>query len=114
VSNSFSPSGGSSFDRDGSSRFKRARHRDDGPTPCEFIDLIEEKHDRPARELAPLIRRSLVERRFAGIGDAADHHSPEEIDRAVEELVEALESVRLARLRDGTWSSAPVPPLMCG
>lgn len=75
-----------------------------------FIDLVAETHDRPACELAPIIRRSLIEEQFAVSSPA----SPVEIDREVERVIEALEDLRQAGLKNGDWSTAPVPPLMCG
>lgn len=76
----------------------------------EFLDLVAQTHDRPARELAPIIRRSLVDRQFA----ASPTASAAEIDKEVEDVVEALEDLRQAGLKDGHWSDAPVPPLMFG
>lgn len=75
-----------------------------------FIDLVAETRNRPACELAPIIRRSLIEEKLAVSSPA----SLLDIDREVEQVIEALEDLRQAGLKNGDWSTAPVPPLMCG
>lgn len=82
----------------------------------ELLAIVEEFHDRPVEEIAPLIGRLVVDQEFVDHnGDAIpDSLDPQGVRQRVVMLVEVLERVRRQALEQGLWCSVPVTPLMCG
>jgi len=78
-----------------------------------LLDLVAEQHDRPVRDLAPVIRSVLHERGFFDGGDRGVEHN-DDVEEQVEVVVDVLEKLRLDALEEGRWSNAPVTPLMFG
>lgn len=82
----------------------------------ELLALLDEFHDRPVRELAPLIRRLVLEQGFVDEnGDSViDEQEAARLDEVVELVLTALERVRQRFAELGRWSDVPVTPQMCG
>lgn len=81
----------------------------------EFLELVAEAHDQPAQNLAPLIQRLILERNFVDEnGDSVIDESIRDVEHHVQVIVKVLEEIRKIALEDGSWSNAPVTPLMFG
>lgn len=86
----------------------------------QLVDMIAESCDRPVAQLAPTIKRVIVERTFHGLcGDHAGGAGcaaagSRSIERQVHVMVLVLERVRLSALAKGQWSTMPVTPQMFG
>lgn len=82
----------------------------------DLIHMVAESHNRPVRELSPMIRRLIAEQNFADdCGDPiinADRES--QIDLQVKVVLRVLEQVRRLALDQGLWSNAPMAPQMFG
>lgn len=80
-----------------------------------LVDMVAEDPCRPAAELEPVIHRMLFESQF--IDDGGDSVMFDAFDCVEEQthmLVKILEEVRHVGVRDGTWSTAPLAPMMFG
>lgn len=82
----------------------------------DLLRLIAEGHDRPVRELEPMIRQLIVEKNFCDeTGDVClDDQQRRSIDDYVDVLVRVLERVREQAVASGAWSSLPASAPMCG
>lgn len=78
------------------------------------IDLVDQEHQRPVRELAPSIRRILTEWCLTGTGGPARNYSEADLERHLELVIREMEKVREVQLRRGEWSSQQTPPEMFG
>lgn len=82
----------------------------------DLLALIAENHDRPVRELQPMIRRLIEEHDF--FDDAGDSMVETDRDELIDDyadlFVKALERVRRQALKQGEWSNLPVTPQMFG
>lgn len=88
-----------------------------GPWPAlwltrELARLVCESHASPMSEHARAVKEMLLEHRYGMGGCSPETSVP--IERQVEAVVEALESVRMSRLRSGEWTAQPAAQLMCG
>jgi hypothetical protein len=101
----------------------RGIHGDEGPGSCpalwvlhDLVGLLAEYHDRPARELGPMVRQLIVEQKFVDDnGDSVfEPCTRAEIDRHVSQITDILESVRREAYQQGFWVELPATPLMCG
>jgi hypothetical protein len=81
-----------------------------------LMRLVAESPARPASELAPMVRKLLVEHMFADVsGDSMIGSAQEaQIDKQVERIVAVLEQVRQIGLENGQWSGSPSPPMYFG
>ena len=86
----------------------------------QLVDMISESCDRPVAQLAPTIKRLIVEHTFHGLsGDypvniAFAEAGTRSIERQVRTMVRVLELVRRSALAKGQWSDTPVTPQMFG
>lgn len=86
----------------------------------QFLDMICESCDQPARQLTPTIERLMIEHTFHDLcGDHASGVAPADlgtkaIEHQVRVVVRVLERVRRKALAQGRWSSVPVTPIMFG
>jgi hypothetical protein len=82
----------------------------------DLVGLLAEFHDRPMHELAPMIRRMLVEQHFVDDNgnNVLQARTGAEIDRHVRQITEVLESVRKQALEQGLLCDLPTCPLMYG
>ncbi len=79
----------------------------------DLLTLLQERHDQPATQLAPHIRRILNEQTFIDEnGDGImDEHARLDTERQVRLTVDVLERVRLEALEHGVWSIQTVAPM---
>jgi len=86
----------------------------------QFLDMMCESRDQPARQLAPSIERLMIEHTFHDLcGDHASGVAPADlgtkvIEHHVRVVVRVLERVRRKALAQGRWSTVPVTPIMFG
>ena len=86
----------------------------------QLVHMVAEACDQPVSQLAPTIRRLIVEQTFHGLG--GDHAAgggladagTRAIERQVRVTVRVLEVVRRKALARGQWSGTPVTPQMFG
>lgn len=88
-----------------------------GPWPAlwltrELARLLNECHSAPMRDHAKAVKEMLLEHRYGMGGCSPETSVP--IERQVEAVVEALETVRMDRLRSGEWTAQPAAQIMCG
>jgi len=81
-----------------------------------LIDLLMESHDQPFEHFEGVVRRLVIEQQYVGENgdESAESACPLGVDRQVRVLVLTIENVRGDLLNQGTWSEAPVTPLMFG
>lgn len=82
----------------------------------DLVEMVAAAHDRPVRELEPVIRRVITEQSFVDeCGDTVmDGQGKEVIERQVQVILRVLESVRQESLASGRWSDVPLTPQMFG
>jgi hypothetical protein len=82
----------------------------------DLVGMVAAAHDRPVRELEPMIRRVVTEQNFVDeCGDTVmDAQGIKMIERQVQVILKVLESVRQQALASGQWSDVPLTPQMFG
>ncbi|MDH3583817.1 MAG: hypothetical protein OER86_06345 [Phycisphaerae bacterium] len=79
-----------------------------------LIRLISEVHHQPVRDCETLIRRIILEQSQFSTTSEASAPTPPVFDREIQLVIEELERLRQAGIRDGYWSQDSVPPQMYG
>lgn len=75
-----------------------------------LVHLLQESHHTPAKQHAPTVRQIVTEHCRTQMFE----RNAEAIDKQIDVILDAMEQVRRQRLKSGTWSDAPVPPMMFG
>ncbi len=79
-----------------------------------LIHLLAEQHDQPVEQYKHVILSIILEN--ARPYDVLDPNSPgfDNTDLDMDQLIQALESIRQEQLDTGDWSAVPTPPQMFG
>lgn len=82
----------------------------------DLVEMVAAAHDRPVRELEPMIRRVITEQSFVDeCGDTVmDCQDMEMVECQVQVVLKVLESVRQKAMASGQWSDVPLTPQMFG